>query len=73
MALFGKIVGFKDKSERDIVVRLNYERCWEDYTTIGEGFRFARKNPVSHFLVESWNYSCVAKLATMEEAEEMVN
>ena len=73
MALFEKIVGFKDKTEKDIVVRLNPERCWDDYSTIGEGLRFARRNPVSHFLVESWNYSCVAKLADMKDSENMVN
>ena len=73
MALFEKIVGFKDKSERDIVVRLNPGRSWDEYSTVGEGLRFARRNPVSNFLVESWNYSCVEMLADMKISQEMVN
>ena len=49
--LFEKIIGFKDKQEKDDTIRASpdSECFWKAYTTIGV------------FLLESWNYNCQEK------------
>jgi len=40
---------------------LRPQRNWHEYTTIGQGFLFAKSNTVSKFLVESFNHNCVER------------
>jgi len=42
--LFQQIIGFKDKKESDFFRINNTERDWSEYTTIGLGIEFARRN-----------------------------
>jgi hypothetical protein len=68
--MFSKIIGFKNKKDSE-TIRSQNSRDFDEYTTIGEGFKFARSNLVSKFLVESWNFSCVDR-TRKDKTEDMV-
>ena len=63
--LFEKIIGFKDKQEKDDTIRASpdSECFWKAYTTIGVGIAhiFKTGGTKKSFLLESWNYNCQEK------------
>ncbi len=71
-SLFKQIIGFKDKKESDFFRINNTERDWSEYTTIGLGIEFARRNPCTKYLVESMNYNCVIRGQKNINAEKLV-
>ncbi len=71
MAFCDKIIGFKDKIEKNFIAKYN-SKDWNGHTTIAQGVVFAKKHRVSHFLIESYNYNIVQRLCNQDNPE-MVN
>ncbi len=59
--MYHKIMGFNGPKDSATIKKANPERNWDGYTTIGEGFKFAKSNKISKYFIESYNYNCVER------------